>query len=429
LTVEVVVMNTLAVALATDSAVTVGNIDKIFSSANKLFMLSKHHPVGIMVYGDASILEVPWETIIKIYRKKIGNKEMDTIMDYTTDFIDFLNNNINLFPIEIQKIFFKLMLEIHFKDEIDELDEKIKDMLSKNKNGLDESQIKGIVDGQIDESYKLISELDFLNSINEQDVKQIIRNNKIEIDELIDSYYQKLPIDKQRRNLLRKYAVHLYTKDYSETDYEYPLNSGIVIAGFGKNDIYPVETHFSIRSVLDNKIIMSKIEENKISPEVSRAIIIPFAQSDMVRNFMNGVSPNYRDWIKDYVKIIYDELNAMLLDNLNINESDKKSIEEKLNEIGQNQYEKFLEVEDEVIKNNWRPIIDIVRALPKDELAKMAETLVNITLFKKRVSVEPETVGGPIDVAVISKGDGFIWIKRKHYFDKELNTYYFKKEL
>ena len=32
-----------------------------------------------------------------------------------------------------------------------------------------------------------------------------------------------------------------------------------------------------------------------------------------------------------------------------------------------------------------------------------------------------ETVGGPVDVAVISKGDGFIWIDRKHYFSRELN--------
>ena len=39
--------------------------------------------------------------------------------------------------------------------------------------------------------------------------------------------------------------------------------------------------------------------------------------------------------------------------------------------------------------------------------------------------MESETVGGPIDVAVISKGDGFIWIKRKHYFKAELNPQFF----
>jgi len=48
----------------------------------------------------------------------------------------------------------------------------------------------------------------------------------------------------------------------------------------------------------------------------------------------------------------------------------------------------------------------------QDELAAMAESLVNLTSFKRKVSMEAETVGGTIDVAVISKGDGFIWIKR-----------------
>ena len=62
------------------------------------------------------------------------------------------------------------------------------------------------------------------------------------------------------------------------------------------------------------------------------------------------------------------------------------------------------------------PVLDIVLSLPKNELAEMAETLVNLTSFRQRVSPDAETVGGPVDVAIISRGDGFIWIKRKHYF-------------
>ena len=69
----------------------------------------------------------------------------------------------------------------------------------------------------------------------------------------------------------------------------------------------------------------------------------------------------------------------------------------------------------------WRPVVQIVATLPKDELASMAEALVNLTKFRRRVTTVPETVGGPIDVAVITKGDGFVWIKRKHYFTGELN--------
>ena len=55
------------------------------------------------------------------------------------------------------------------------------------------------------------------------------------------------------------------------------------------------------------------------------------------------------------------------------------------------------------------------------ELAAMAEALVNLTKFRRRVTMERETVGGPIDVVVITKGDGFVWIRRKHYFASEYN--------
>ena len=51
----------------------------------------------------------------------------------------------------------------------------------------------------------------------------------------------------------------------------------------------------------------------------------------------------------------------------------------------------------------------------------MAEALVEITSLRRRVDSDVESVGGPVDVAVISKGDGFIWINRKHYFDSALN--------
>ncbi len=77
--------------------------------------------------------------------------------------------------------------------------------------------------------------------------------------------------------------------------------------------------------------------------------------------------------------------------------------------------------------NHINPIIKTVSFLPKTELALMAETFVNITSFKRKMSMDAETVGGPIDVAVISKGDGFVWIKRKHYFNAELNPYFFSK--
>jgi hypothetical protein len=55
MTTEVAIINKEAIALAADSAVTVKISDdtKIYNSANKLFALSKFHPVGIMIYPSS----------------------------------------------------------------------------------------------------------------------------------------------------------------------------------------------------------------------------------------------------------------------------------------------------------------------------------------------------------------------------------------
>jgi hypothetical protein len=69
----------------------------------------------------------------------------------------------------------------------------------------------------------------------------------------------------------------------------------------------------------------------------------------------------------------------------------------------------------------------MVEFMPISEMAKMAEALVNLTSIKRRVSRGMETVGGPIDVAVISRSDGFVWVRCKHYFPPELNNRYFER--
>lgn len=58
----------------------------------------------------------------------------------------------------------------------------------------------------------------------------------------------------------------------------------------------------------------------------------------------------------------------------------------------------------------------------------MAEALVEITSLKRKVKDDSESVAGPVDVAVISKGDGFIWLKRKHYFEIEKNPYFLLRQ-
>jgi len=71
MTCEIAISNRQAIALAADSAVTISQwIDgkqeqRFFKGTNKIFQISNHHPVGVMIFGTATLHEVPWELIIK----------------------------------------------------------------------------------------------------------------------------------------------------------------------------------------------------------------------------------------------------------------------------------------------------------------------------------------------------------------------------
>ena len=69
----------------------------------------------------------------------------------------------------------------------------------------------------------------------------------------------------------------------------------------------------------------------------------------------------------------------------------------------------------------------MVNHLSKKELGEVAYSLVELTSRKRRYSSEMETVGGPIDVAILTRNEGFIWVRRKRYFDVELNPAYVER--
>ena len=83
------------------------------------------------------------------------------------------------------------------------------------------------------------------------------------------------------------------------------------------------------------------------------------------------------------------------------------------------------EINTIIRRDQISPLIQTIVTMGKEDIADLAENLIYMTSMKRHVSPFAETVGGPIDVAVISKGDGFIWMKRKHYFSAELNSDFF----
>lgn len=60
-------------------------------------------------------------------------------------------------------------------------------------------------------------------------------------------------------------------------------------------------------------------------------------------------------------------------------------------------------------------------SMPIQDAIELAEFLVDMTIKFIHFLPEPSTVGGPIDIAAITKFEGFKWIKRKHYYSQKFN--------
>jgi hypothetical protein len=190
--------------------------------------------------------------------------------------------------------------------------------------------------------------------------------------------------------------------------------------GFGEKDIFPSFCEFQTIGWINDNFRIAPSEVFSVKFEKPGGIY-PFGQREMVDRFMCGIDPDLRELYSNTCSKIFQKYRKKIIGNL---EDLKKR--NKINKELENFDEELIAEFDELINNfihdNYiDPITEIVTHLPKNELAEMAESLVNLTSFKRRVSTDAETVSGPIDVALISKSDGFVWIKRKQYFDSKLN--------
>ena len=189
-----------------------------------------------------------------------------------------------------------------------------------------------------------------------------------------------------------------------------------MIAGYGDKELYPSLISGEFMGIYFNKMKYNVKYNTKITFENS-STIIPFAQDDVIATFMNGIDFTILQDILETVEEYKEERN---------NESqDSCCFSSCLDDLKEDIRKR---VQMSSSYNHWGPIIDTIAVAPKEELAQMAETLVNLTSFRRKLSMDSysQSVGGPIDVALITKGDGFIWMKRKFYFDKDLNHSFFE---
>lgn len=420
MTAEIAVMNEEAIALAADSAVT--GPAKIFTSANKIFALSKYHPVALMIYDSAQFHGVPWETIVKQYRRQLGKESFSSLEEHAAHFLKFFDGATKLFPAEAQERSVAILIYALFDAILDDAFNEVRGLISKGEKPSGKEVVERI-EGSIAWHHRRWKEAAPRRGLPKGYRETVRKKYSQLVTAAIGAAFEKVPLSTRATRQLRQLLPWVAAKNLPFE--RLPTHSGIVIAGFGSDDVFPRLRRFDFEAVIADKLKCVEGRPIDMGPG-NRAAIIPFAQREQVDTFMAGIDESLRAHLHAWWHERLPELVAEVGEHLDLSEAKRavlqEAFREKCIEVVRGDYENALDQFSR--ENNVVPIIDIVGMLPKTELAEMAESLINLTSFKRRVTPEAETVGGPIDVAVISRGDGFIWIKRKHYFTTDLNPHF-----
>lgn len=426
------VLNSRAFTIAADSAVTVtgNNGKKVYNRSNKIFTLSKVHPVGIAIYSSADFLGIPLETAIKLYRQKLKDSSFAKIEEYKNDFITFLRSLVAGVSPEVKNDNFYAFCGQAYHPIVNSILTKIDqfDPQQLDAAGI-EAQYDQFVIDSIGEQRAIIDGFDKTNYI-QKNQDEFIAFHQLQLTE-ISNYIQSKVIELHPTYTLKPASINALNDLFYQminVEWIFEALSGLVFFGFGEDEMYPTTCQALVGSTICDISRIRQGTDVKIIPGKVNSRIIPYAQADVTETVLTGVDPKYIDTMQTSIENSFNDVAAGIAPLL-ADQAQEQAVTAFINNIGKELIQKLNEFQNSAITG---PLLEILAHMGKEDMAELAESLVNITSIKRKFTSSDssdESVGGPVDVAVVTKGDGFIWIKRKHYFDMQNNTGFSEKYL
>jgi hypothetical protein len=416
MTAEICMMNRLAVVLAADSATTVtqwgdaGREDRYFKGANKIFQLSDHHPVGLMIFDAADILRVPWEIVVKSFRNELGKKSFNSLNDYAVEFFSFLETSARLFPPAVQKdVFLESARSAAIRNTVGQTNgmEETDRLAANNKivaDRLEHLQTKPLPPG-LDQTH-----VDETLASWREDLVAMFESWR-------DSFNDEYPSD------LGAFAELGIMEVFKEPG-SHIGSTGLVFAGYGDHEIFPSLAEFKSCGMVAGKHVAFPAVPVAITHETP-AWLASFAQTAMSDTFSLGIS---QDVYFSVMASLDEGLAGFARKIVEIAGGDLSAISNLQGIVTETRRGMGEAILDRARREHAMPLRRVLGVLPVDEMAELAETLINLQSLKEKVTKRSETVGGPVDVAIITKNEGLVWVKRKHFFDIGLNSRYLARQ-
>lgn len=423
MTAEVVLMNKASVAMAADSAVTISQGRsgfKTFHTVNKVFELKRGSGIGVMIYSNAEFNGVPWETVIKRFRRQHPDLHPH-VGDYVDEFLAYLATD-SAAPSSHDSVVITDAINQHVLGIFDFLKRRATEWISAT--GTEKKAPLNRVFHECLDLFEARLNAAEVPDWSDQVAQRLEKDfHRVVVRDFIAEMFARLPLEPKGLKRLEELLCVALTKCLRE-----PSESGLVVAGFGKDDAFPSMHACRIRGRIGG--IVRSVHRKQVHVSLEQpSHIETFAQDEQAQGFLTGITSQvrgqvlgyWRTWTSDFARSAEQALEREVRSVRST--STRQNVASVMADLAREAMKEFgrrmAYFESEVV---FGPMLRSVAVLPKDEVGTLASSLVNVTSLRQKMSISDlETVGGPVDCALISPGDGFVWLSRKHYFSPDLN--------
>ena len=394
-------MNGFGIAVASDSVVTMSGTRRTYDTAEKIIQIPTPHRLAVLHSGNVRLHGLPYSVLVAEWASSLGESPLRSVEQYRSSFVSWLESN--------QQWFSK---EVEFDDFLSMLNEAYSNLRKAMQTSADDS------DDPRDPSVKVLETLtywrDDLREYPEFDaasdgwVESTWRNHEEEIKERFDYWFD---------DVVRSPEIDEVLLDYSKCylrQGQFSNRAELAVVGFGREEILPAWATVIVAGFLEGALLTIDGDAQSGDPSSNRYFgIRPLGQTEAIDLFLKGEDQGSVNCAR---RAAAREIDAGL-------QSIPESIEDAATlELIDAKFDEMQEkVRTGIHEESWQrsqemflePLRSAIAGLPVADLAAVAKSLVELQALRQTTTAELGTVGGPIDVATISREDGFRWVRHK----------------
>ncbi|MCQ2187932.1 MAG: hypothetical protein MJY73_06255 [Bacteroidales bacterium] len=396
------ILNKRAAAIAADSAMTVkkDGQTKIYNNARKIFSLSEDIPVGIMMAGNLEFMGMPWDVIFGQYRSYRNGKPLPHLKDYMSDFLSFLTSFSHLNTKEMYSNYLYAELGSFYYTTKSVVDSRISEEQGKIIQHTFEEHLNDVME----ENVKMYKDDGRSENMKEISFKKFCAIAKKQFESLKETMSEDGVSTKNMQGWKRVFYEYIISSCYL-------MDSQIVFTGYGEDEIYPSIQAVALSGIIDGKVRFRYDDYEEITDE-SSSIVMPFAQSDVMVTLMKGIAPELYANIMEKLDEHIEKVRELMITSI-LEAGYKNEIKELMESVSFSDLNKTFRTDtiDYIQEHYIEGMLAAIDCFSVSEMADMAENLISVTGLQRHYTSSEESVGGPVNVAVITKDKGFRWVK------------------